>query len=387
MCAKRFDSPPETAPLNMEKILEVMLSAQDHADASRISDLMQRDPSLADLLEPLAPVNAIATFGGLLAQPNLQANCLRLEALVHLAVCKANGRRELTQSAVAKLFRKLGSAVGYLEDPAEDVFVSTVSSSRGNFRVFPGIAEGAAFKLQRFLDVTDLMPTQSPFAELCDEVHALLHLSEAVAARVGLLPHSLGAEHPMDDIPSSVLGNLPSIRRAVRFTSDEFAVLGIHERHLKSFALSENERKSLSNDALGHSSLERKPLIFSGATAVLALPTAVTVAIRRYIIECCQKLGATKQLFDTLAVSFERLFFDTPILGDIWRAPMIFEDIERFKLASFMVEIDAGRWLHVVAFIDDFEGFSDGGFSSMNADPQALGACLYQPLLMPTRTA
>jgi len=126
----------------------------------------------------LDPVATDASFAALLTAPGLQANCYRLEYLVHLAVAYCEGKTQPTQDLVQRSFKILGDGVrGMAEDPAEDVFVSLVSTPRGNFRVFEGIHEGNGFHLQRILNVVETMPREQPFQGIRDAVEALLRNS------------------------------------------------------------------------------------------------------------------------------------------------------------------------------------------------------------------
>lgn len=93
----------------------------------RIAGLAENNRALVRDLRSLDPQKAAATFGGLLTQPELQANCLRLEGLVHLAVRHAQGARKPNRDFVSRAFRVLGGGgLGILEDPSEDLFASLV---------------------------------------------------------------------------------------------------------------------------------------------------------------------------------------------------------------------------------------------------------------------
>src|SRR5262245_33528723 len=105
------------------------------------------------------PLRTASTFAGLLAAPGLQSNCLRLEVLVHLALGFGRGRRKPDRKHISRWFASLQNGpCGLREDPAEDVFVSLVSSPRGNFRVLQGIWESSTFFLQRVLNIVEKMP-------------------------------------------------------------------------------------------------------------------------------------------------------------------------------------------------------------------------------------
>ena len=59
------------------------------------ADLSTLATSHRDVIRELRscdPIKTAATFAGLLTRPEIQANCVRLEALVHLALIHCRGR-------------------------------------------------------------------------------------------------------------------------------------------------------------------------------------------------------------------------------------------------------------------------------------------------------
>ena len=85
--------------------------------------------------------SAIPQLGALLTVPALQANTVRLETLVHLAVAHCHG---CSRPGVTQIDEWLNNHLGNtgiarLEDPAEDVFVTNVGTPEGNRRIFNGI--------------------------------------------------------------------------------------------------------------------------------------------------------------------------------------------------------------------------------------------------------
>ncbi|MGH9328348.1 MAG: hypothetical protein ACRD2B_16895, partial [Terriglobia bacterium] len=57
-----------------------------------IDQISDAEPRLVAELRKTDAIETAATFGGLLVVPELQASCLRIEALVHLAVTHCVGR-------------------------------------------------------------------------------------------------------------------------------------------------------------------------------------------------------------------------------------------------------------------------------------------------------
>jgi hypothetical protein len=137
------------------------------------------------------PIDVAATFGGLLTVPELQSNCIRLETLAHLALAFCRGRKKPHSTDISRWYSEIGEDwAGRMEDPAEDMFVSNIATSRGNFRVLGGVWESAGFYLQRIVNVVEGMPQGRGYDRLGDSIYALLRLSDVVCERA---PHPLSA--------------------------------------------------------------------------------------------------------------------------------------------------------------------------------------------------
>ena len=87
------------------------------------------------------PKSAIPQVAALLTVPKLQANTIRLETLVHLAVANCCGNESVPVAQIGKWLNNYleNSKIANLEDPTEDVFVGNVGTSKGNRRIFNGI--------------------------------------------------------------------------------------------------------------------------------------------------------------------------------------------------------------------------------------------------------
>src|SRR5437899_6721016 len=121
----------------------------------KISAVFEERPDLRANIQAFHPFESAALVAGLLTQPTLQANTLRIELLIHLLVTFAAGNRKPKRREIANwLNSELGStAFAMMEDPPEDVFVSNVTTTEGNFRIFEGLWESSDFYLQRVLNV------------------------------------------------------------------------------------------------------------------------------------------------------------------------------------------------------------------------------------------
>ena len=79
--------------------------------------------------------STVSALGGMLLLPQYQANTLRLEAMLHLAVANCAGRKNLRREDVCRWFKQVGNFARHLEDPIEDVFSTRVIFGSQNYRI------------------------------------------------------------------------------------------------------------------------------------------------------------------------------------------------------------------------------------------------------------
>lgn len=338
-------------------------------------------PRLVQRLASFDPVAVATNFAGMLTRPEVRASCLRLEVLVALALRHGNGTRRPTRETLSHAFKEAGAGwAGRAEDPAEDVVVARVTGARGDFSILPGLAEGASDCLDRFLDVVDHMPESSPWNGLRDEVYALLALSDEAVRRSGMAVHDIGAELPVRTLPAAVADDMRDARAAVTFTPADLARLGIDANRLAPFVFDIRGRSDLDVDPANMTRLERQPLLSFKDGIVLALPTAVSVAARMRIIDVCRAAGFQRSLEANLARSYARLLHDMSILGGPSGAPCVFRTTSGERVASFSREVDRGRWLQVIAWLDDLVGYEIGGFLGANPSPDRTGRAILREI-------
>lgn len=320
------------------------------------------------------PIRGATAFAVLLTIPALQANCFRLETLVHLSLMAAKGRDKPTKILVQRAFIELGEGFcGNMEDPAEDMFVGTVRSPRGNFRVIEGIWEGNAFYLQRFINVIEAMPKGTGYDGLRKDVYALLALSDLVCERSQLKRNLIGAEFPINSLDSKIKGSIDANVRRIRFSLPELEEAGIHYLSLFPFLFKPSDREILSHQRLGATTLERHPLICERDNVYLVLPTAVSAAIRYYVIERMSAAGMLDSLINGIANEYTQHFANTQLLGGHSGAPISFQFVKHGAVASVISMVDMGRYLNFIFFTDSLTDFTQTGLAGMNPDCENIG--------------
>jgi hypothetical protein len=248
---------------------------------------------LSLLLSKYEPRFTIARIAGLFTVPQFQANTIRIEVLVHLAVAHCAGKKEPGYSDLEEwLNQHLGQTeLARLEDPVEDVFVTNVETPEGNRRVFEGIWESNDYFLQVVLDT--LMSRKAPkeYRNLLRSMFALLLLSDCVSERLDLQRWHIEPSAPKGFVPVTPATRVNRRARSVTFTDEDLERLGITRESLAPFILREEDRRNLIRESTGHSSLERRPLVDFGDALVLTLPSAVSPAVRRFVLSELRLLG------------------------------------------------------------------------------------------------
>lgn len=273
-------------------MLDAMLAAND---AMALGPIEARLAKLAARLDKFDKAATLAMLGGLLTDPELHANVVRFEVLIHLVALRSNGKLRPTAAQLREWLNEIlrDDHVGHQEDPPEDVFVANVVSGSGNSLLFEGIWESNAGYVQTVLyAVTASLREGEEWAEHClRQSFALLRLSTAIAERSGLTRNALGGGRRLSRVQFPTR-RIEELARRVRFTAAELAQVGIHPFDLRPFIFDGRRSGVLRGETISWTSLETRPIVMDGEDFVVALPTALGAAIRRRAIEMALGNGA-----------------------------------------------------------------------------------------------
>ena len=225
------------------------------------------------------PDLTVHNLSGLLTRPENHTATARIEALLHLAALACRGRKKPCLQQLREWVTEIGEdPIAKLETPVEDVFVSNVEASFGNARLFQGRWENNAEYVRACTETLFSIGEERLWArEALGHIMALLRVSEALAERVGADRYTRTESTPGEKI---VLGAsaLKESSRQVVFSDEDLTAIGVGPGALYPFLIQNGHAGSLAGNAMGHSALERRPLVrFKGRTTV-ALPTAIGAA-------------------------------------------------------------------------------------------------------------
>lgn len=332
-----------------------------------LASLADDHPDVVRRLEHADPLRTSALFGALLMRPDLMCNGTRLEALVHLALHAGRKSNPPTAELASTCFNLLGRGrAGHVEDPAEDVFVGLITSPRGPFRILEGVWEGATFHLQRIVNIAETMPATASYDDLRDAIYGLLAISDLACERAGLQRHQAGGAYPADKLPRAALRNLDQLTHPTTFDLDDLSATGVSLDHLAPFVFDPDDRSALLERPLGATRLEQHPLAFHNDRIHLLLPTAVSLAIRRLVLDALTAGGARNAMIAGLALEYAATFKQASILGEGPGADVEFKWTEAGCYAGVARAIDRGRHLNILFLLDTLDDFEETGFSGVN---------------------
>ena len=316
------------------------------------------------------PVLLARSFAGLLLDPELQRNNLRIEALVHLAMAWGRGTAAPTVSEIRQAFTAMDKGpCGYLEDPPEDLFVELIRTPFGQFRVLAGSWESAGYYVQRIVDVVEMLPDGPGYREIAEACTALLKLSDAICDRAGLHRYRIGGEAYRAGLTVDLAIRGRKAADHLRFSIADLDALGIDPAVLEPFVHTQPTSELLFGD-FGRTALERHPLVRTEGGLVVMMPTAISVALRFFVIETLQAAGHGEALAGALAQAHLGSFERNRVLGGQRLKGLPFQKVEGALIGSAVREVEPGRVMQTILVIDDLAGFSETGLTepTPNAD-------------------
>lgn len=317
-------------------------------------ELEAEHPALVSSLSAFRLIDTAALVAALMSYPQFHANTIRLELLQSFVLRHAKGRNVPTRNRIAT-WLNVDLAKGWaarMEDPVEDVFVSNVITSIGNSRIFEGIWEANDYWLQYALDAARACRSEDWADEALGRCFTLLKLGDLAAKRCELERYSMGNGYARAGLQLPAQSDLLARSQRFRFPRAQLDELGVTTEDLAPFI----DDASAVTGGVGKSSLERHPLLADGDGVLLALPTAISPAIRFHIAESALRAGRVER--------YEQLLFDRQLdsavhegaqrLGGTPVETPVLPDLPTNAQARSqkLVRFDTGRFAHFI-FLED----------------------------------
>lgn len=326
---------------------------------------------LAKILEKFELKATLSVISGIATVPHFQANSYRIELLAQLVVACCKGKRIPTWQNVSHwLNRHVGDFdITRMEDPSEDTFVVNVITPIGDFRVLSGLWEAADSASTLLIETITLTSDVSQKSCL-HSVIELLRLSDAMIDKAGLPRWYMEDSVPRGQMKFAPVTPLQEWSSRVVFNDADLTLLGIDQELLKPFVFNLSERQQLLNQSNEESALHRRPLVKIGGDYVIALPNAITYAIRRHILQCAFDAEQLEILQTNLMRCAQRRLLHLTQFGSRHRLQVIKLPEEIICIqgicCSVIVQVGTRRFLHFLMVADNLTEMALSGLKKLS---------------------
>lgn len=336
--------------------LSFNLSHQMYLEEPTVDQLFAQNPVLRSKLEAVDGVPLAEKAASLLYVPSLQSNVLRIEAMIQLGLCYPQIGGGISVEDFADIFGLIGeTAIGRLEDSAQNVMATPVWFQGESFLLLNGIWESGVFILQVLLDIVETMPNRAGFIELKQCVRGLLVIGEAASQRAQIEPYTTDSDLPLDSICSS---DFPK-QNIVGFTNEDLSTLMLDANDLQRFTAKSATLASLRSSEFTRNGLRRYPLLSVNDRLVLISPTSIPIAIRQFLIEFAIGNGLLETLSSQFQLHQEAMIKDEKVFGIPQTAPVSFRPSEIGPIAAYGKISDSREAIHLLFIGDDLQDIAN----------------------------
>lgn len=359
---------------DLEALLAQMLAGGAETEGlAELQHYADTAPGAAERLRLRHPVRTASAFAALLLDPRMQGSTLRLETLVHLSLAVGATGIPPAEETLCEAFADLGEgSLSDAEADSDQLFVGMIRTARGGFRILEGNWTAQSFYVQRFVNIVEAMPEGNPYDLLREAVYALLAISDLVCARADLRRYTPGQFEPQQALPPDIARQALSRPNLVKLSDQDLADLGLDRQVLAPFTHAAGDRTDLLLHGWGDTPLEQRPIVGSEGALYLVLPTAVSLAIRHFVLGQIFHWDFKAEFVTALANEHKQWFSQLRTIGTRKAENLRFHFRRGAGIASLGLPVDPGRILQILFVLDDLEGFETGGFSQPNPRPNDL---------------
>jgi hypothetical protein len=189
------------------------------------------------------------------------------------------------------------------------------------------------------------MPDNGVFADLKNEVYSLLVLSDLVCEKAQLVRYQTGLDEVVADLDLSALPSAEVLARRVLVSFEELSARGVRREHLRRFVFSTQNCGLLATQHHGLSDLERRPLLAENNMFIVALPTAISTALRDRVIDFAFATEQIEALDAQYATQLSRRIAATRLLGVGPGFSVEWNRAGQDQIATCVAEFDRGHFI------------------------------------------
>lgn len=353
---------------HFEKILAGMAAGDI---TSSLGGYIQANEVLIEEVKEFDQADTLRKLAGLLLVPRLQYFSLRIEALINVVAHSARGNKKANGRILEKwLNEHVGaSSVGMMEDPPEDVHVSAVNTEKGTFKILEGTWEGNDFFLQRIINMVNTIPKDADTDQILNSVHGLLALSDGMISAENIERYASERSEEYTNVRIDSDTGLRRRARASHFPIAELKRNGIDVNDLVPFICDLTDTDQFEQSDMLYSPLTSAPLILDDKSVSVAMPTAISAAIRTLCIRHMIARYGPDPFEGNLAHEYYRFFQTISLFGDMGAVEFRPAKNKSHYMAACSRKFDVGRYFGLVFIFDNSTHFmEDGWHSSYSGD-------------------
>lgn len=314
-------------------------------------------------MERFDPVATVAILAGLQTEARFQANHIRLDWAIRIALACARGTRRPSRGDLNELLNSgLEKArVLRLEDPIEGFFVEPVPTDQGDFLILAGAGQHAGPYTEAVYTAFSRLKDAEPKRQGLRWALAALRLSDALVNRCGLERRQIGSGTFQGKLGVPHEAALRAYPARMRFDHAALEALGLGLEDLTPFILPQDRWRDLLAAAPGDSILEFRPLVALDDGVLVAAPSALTTGARAILIDLAVEGGVEGDLQHHLIDVEGEAVVDSGF-ARIDRFPV--SRAGRFLVREMGREVSPRRYVHYLHIMDDFKGWPDAAFGA-----------------------
>ena len=300
-------------------------------------------------LKDYSPIEMASVFSGMLLDPKYQKCTYRLEYAIKLCLSHCSGINTPNKKIINKINKSLEkNAIILQEDPVEDIYISSLLLNGKRYKVLLGLWEGCVPQTQLFLNILNGLPKTVDSMSLYKNIVGLMNISNTILEKNNLNTVDLHDITFMDTLLDSDIKEFNKYQKKVIVKRSEVSSEHITSINFKEF-------KKLSNDEFGNSQLELNPIYIEQEQITLLLPTAITVTVRRLILNYLINEFSRTEFTSLLRAQVTKQIQDISIFGEFKKAPIQFSNKgskENFEFAEVLIEFDKGYYYNFIFVMD-----------------------------------
>lgn len=309
------------------------------------------------LLLDYCPIKTALVFSSLILKADCHSKTNSLENAIRLSLSFCKGKTEPDKRLISSVFKALDElGITSMNDPAEDVLISTLWFNGSPYKVLTGLWDGAIYQAQNLINIVE--HSDDINSEIGNLIHKVLQASNLVISKSNLNESELGSMSAHDGISEALLDEV--------FNSNYCDALLVGSNEI----LPMLERPSFPEIYLqpfGACDLEEKPFYSYEGSQYLLHPNIIPLCIKRIILRQLM-VSKTTDFIDreycraiSNNLSHLKLFRKFPGKK---ATPLPIKRIDELWYSSeFSVEFDKGHIFHFVFIIQSIKTLDDTWFS------------------------